>query len=202
MNLIQKLQKLTGLILAVPLLVMAITGLFLIPQPKSVSTGNIIELKKYPITRKFTIIPHSFWQSYSVLRTVLGYHLIVKTDTGYVNLDPVTFEKKNKPNEEFLRALVNDALSINRHKFGTVVKTDGVNFVTNTGFKLKLDWNKLEIIRKTRPRTFRNLLLRIHRFEWTGDKQIDRGLIFATGLLAMIFSLLTIWSLFTTKRKK
>ena len=202
MKLLQKLFKVIGFVLALPLIVWALTGLLLIPQPSNNSLQTTIGVKQYPIIKKFTIIPHAFWQSYSVIRTVLGYHLIVKTDTGYIHLDPITFEKKNKPNEEFLKALVNDALSKKRNEYGTVVKMDGNNFTTNTGLKLTLNWNKLEIIREGRPHTFRNALLQIHRFEWTGDPKIDRALLFAGGLLALIYGVLTFWILFKKKKIK
>ncbi len=201
MKLIEKLHKIIGIILALPFIVWALTGLLLIPQTHSLQNQYQIKVKQYPIIKKFTIVPHAFWQSYTVIRSVLGYHLIVKTDTGYVHLDPVTFENKNKPNAEFLKALINDALSPKRKDYGTVVKTDGNSFVTTTGLKLKLNWNKLEITIENKPHTFRNTLLQIHRFEWTGDEQIDRALLFAGGLLAFFEGVLTLWLLFKRKKK-
>jgi hypothetical protein len=110
-----------------------------------------------------------------LVRTILGTHLLVRTDAGWQQLDPRTGRERPSPSADEVRRLVADAIAGNE-RYGQVRSVDGDTVRTTTGVVITLDWDRLSLSQRG-PDTDRiDALYRIHYLQWTGIPAVDKVL--------------------------
>lgn len=187
---VRSLHRLIGLILLVPFFGWAITGLVFFFKPGYAAAYDLLQIKTYPLAGAPAVVPNPEWQEIRYLRTVLGDHVLVKTDHGWLNLDPKTKEPRGVPKETEISALMKDAFSANPARYGEVTSVAGDTITTSTGVVVKLDWARLSLQQKGRDTDRIDWLYRIHYLQWTGMKNVDKVLGFTGLTLVMILTTL------------
>jgi hypothetical protein len=179
------LHRRIGIVLLLPFFGWAITGLIFFIKPGYAGAYEILTPKTYPLNPAVTVAPDPAWQEVRYFRTVLGDHLIARTDKGWVHLDPGNRQPRSAPTEAGIRLLLNDAFSANPARYGQISEVAGDTVKTNTGVEVAIDWNRMSLRQKGRDTERIDLLYRIHYLQWTGVKALDRILGF-TGLALVI----------------
>lgn len=130
------------------------------------------------------------WKEVRWLRSVLGPHLLVRRDDGWVQLDPQTFTERPWPPDEDLRLLVTDAMSQNPERYGKLATFDGRHMTTDTGVQITFDWDTLSYTQQGRDTRGIDRVYRIHYLEWTGIAAVDKVL-GVGGLLLLMYMTVT-----------
>lgn len=182
----------------VPFFCWAITGLVFFIKPGYEGAYDLLTPKTYPVNTQLTIRPEPGWLELRSLRTILGDHLLVRTKSGWSNLDPATNQPKNPPGEEDLRKLITDAFSSNPQRYGDIAAINGNTITTTTGVEVTFDWNRMSLQQKGKDTDRIDLLYRIHYLQWTGFKSFDR-IVGLTGI-ALVLLLTTFGAWLAFKR--
>src|SRR4029079_12678348 len=93
-------HRVVVIILLLPFFGWAITGLVFFIKPGYAGAYEILNPKTYPLNEDISISPAPGWLEFRCFRTVLGSHLIVRTNVGWSHLDPKTLEPKGAPTNE------------------------------------------------------------------------------------------------------
>jgi len=182
---IRILHRVTGLVMLLPLLGWAATGLVFFLKPGYEGAYEMLSVRTYPLTRRYEITPGTDWTEARIVRTRLGDHLLVKASSGRLHLDPETMRPRPEPSEGDVRELLKDAFSANPARYGDPVTVSKGVIMTSTGVEVGLDWMMLSL-RQKGPDTERiDTLYRIHYLQWTGVKWFDRALGLA-GLVLLV----------------
>lgn len=169
-----------------------VTGLIFFLKPGYQSAYEQLAIKTYPLQRAFTIPAKNHWREARLIKSVLGYHLIVKTDTGTKHLDPLTLAPLPKPERQQLVQLLTDAFSINPSRYGKIESITGDNIVTSTGVNVTLYWDTMRLSQQGNDTKLINYIYQIHYLQWTPFKGFNQviGIIgLALLLLLTIFGL-------------
>lgn len=165
----------------------AVTGIVFFTKPGYGAAYDALAVKAYPLERPLTVQPDPAWREVRYLRTILGPHLIVRTASGWVQLNPETLQPSAPPAPDDVRRLIADAFSANPDRYGRIVRLDGAVATTDTGAVITFDWNRLGLQQRGRDTDRIDLLYRVHYLQWTGQKTIDKvlGLAGLTLLIAL-----------------
>jgi len=181
----RKLHKLIGLTLVLPMLGWTLTGLVFFIKPGYQGAYEQLSVKRHPLSQVLTVTPKKNWQEVRLVNTVLGAHLLVRSSHKVKHLDPVSLLDKPAPTNLQFKALLNDAFSDNKARYGDIVRVDGLSAQTSTGVKVTLDWHTLTLSQTGQDTELINLLYQVHYLQWTPFKGINQVLgIF--GLLLLI----------------
>jgi hypothetical protein len=172
--LLRKAHRIIGIVLLIPFLAWALTGLIFFLKPGYQGAYEMIAPKTYPLVDQLPIKVQADWLEVRVVRTVLGNHLLVRKNDGWINLDPVTLHPRSGPTEAELGTLLKDAFASNSPRYGEIVSVSGNTATTNTGVEVSLDWNRMSLQQKGKDTDRIDLLYRIHYLQWTGVKSVDR----------------------------
>jgi len=157
--------------------------------------------KQYPISSQVVIPTNQDWQEIRVVKTILGEHLLVKQKGNWQQLDPDTLAPVAFPDEEDLKKLVTDAISLNTERYGNIKAVNGKHLSTDTGANIELNWETLSFTQEGKDTRIINRIYSIHYLEWTGIAAIDKFLgVF--GLILMIVITYTGFRLATGLDKK
>jgi hypothetical protein len=170
----RKLHKLIGLILVLPMLGWTFTGLVFFIKPGYQGAYEQLSVKTYPLSQPITIVPQDNWQEVSVVKTVLGDHLIVKANNKSQHLDPTTLLAMPEPTTLQLKTLLNDAFTDNQARYGDIISTDGLSAKTNTGVEIVLNWSSLRLSQQGQDTQLINLLYQVHYLQWTPFKELNQ----------------------------
>lgn len=174
--LIRKLHRVIGMIMVLPFLGWAVTGIVFFLKPGYAGAYESLQVKTYPLNAPLTIAPDPSWQEVKYLKTVLGLHLLVRTAQGWQQLDPATMTLRAKPTESELRLLLSDAFTTNSSRYGEIREALPDSVITSTNVRISLDWNRLSLQQRG-PDTRRiDWLYKIHYLQWTGVKAVDEVL--------------------------
>jgi hypothetical protein len=130
------------------------------------------------------------------VRTILGNHLIVRTDAGWSQLNPTTYQLRQQPTPDELKLLVKDALVTNPNRYGEVVSIAGNRITTTTGVEITLNWDTLSFQQRGKDTDRIDLLYKIHYLQWTGVKSVDKVLGLLGITLVMVLTTLGAWLAF------
>jgi uncharacterized iron-regulated membrane protein len=181
----RKLHKLIGLTLVLPMLGWTLTGLVFFIKPGYQGAYEQLSVKNHPLSQVLTVTPKKNWQEVRLVNTILGAHLLVKSSHKVEHLDPVSLLDKPAPTKSQFKALLNDAFSDNKARYGDIEHIDGLSAQTSTGVKVTLDWQTLKLNQTGQDTQLINLLYQVHYLQWTPFKGINQVLgIF--GLLLLI----------------
>jgi hypothetical protein len=172
-------------ILILPFFGWALTGFVFFIKPGYAGAYEILKIKTYNLVGSPTVTPDPEWHEFRYLRTTLGDHLLVRTDSGWQHLDPITKLPKAKPSEAELRTLLKDAFSLNPQRYGEIVNIADSTARTNTGVEINLDWSTLTLQQRGNDTAWIDLLYKIHYLQWTGFKSVDKAIGFV-GLILVI----------------
>ena len=173
-----------------PLIGWAVTGAFFFLKPGYSGAYEALPVKSYPFESEIKVTPDPAWLEVRLVRTILGEHLLARTSRGWLTYDPRTVQLRNDPSTDEIRALVNDAISMNPARYGTIVSIDGSTLMTDTGIRIDLDWNRLALSQRGADTDRIDALYRIHYLQWTGVKPVDQVLGALGLMLVLALSLL------------
>jgi hypothetical protein len=186
----RKLHRIIGIALLLPFFGWAITGLLFFIKPGYAGAYEILNPKTYPLNEDISISPAPGWLEFRCFRTVLGSHLIVRTNVGWSHLDPKTLQPKGAPTDEEIKRLLTDAFSANPQRYGNISTISGNSVKTDTGVEITVDWDRLGFQQRGKDTDRIDLLYRVHYLQWTGITGIDRPLGFIGLVLVIALTLL------------
>jgi hypothetical protein len=185
---LRKLHKIVGFGLTIPLLAWALTGIVFLTKPGYDSAYERLSLKTYPLEKSVVLNPPGQWHQARLLKTVLGYHLLLERGTESVHVDPITLQKKDIPTGDDLMRLITDAIGQNSARYGTIISVSGQQVITSTDVTLSLKWHDLTISQSGKDTRLLNTLYKIHYLQWWGD--VNFNTLF--GALGIAFLLLLV----------
>ena len=193
---IRSVHRIIGILLFIPFFGWALTGLVFFIKPGYEGAYEMLALKTYPMTVGLTITSEPEWLELRYLRTILGDHLLVRTKSSWIQLDPTTKRQRSLPSEEDLRKLLKDAFTVNPQRYGDISTINGTSATTNTGVEVSVDWNRMSLQQKGRDTDRINRLYRIHYLQWTGVKSIDHVVGIVGIALVLVLTSLGGWLVF------
>ena len=158
----------------------AITGAVFFIKPGYSGAYELLQVRTYPLDDNLPVRIQA-WREARLVKTILGTHLLARTDAGWRNLDPATLRIAPVPPPEKLRLLFEDAFTANQDRYGHVASQTDAAARTTTGVAVTLDWNRLALQQRGRDTDRIDALYRIHYLQWTGYKALDKIL----GLLGL-----------------
>ena len=168
------LHRVIGIVLLIPFVCWAITGLIFFVKPGYAGAYEVLTPKLYPINNQLLITQDPNWLEVRYLRTILGDHLLVRTESGWMNMNPNDKRPRLAPTEDETRRLVQDAFSLNPKRYGQIVSVNGNTVTTETGVVITVDWDRMSLQQTGNDTKWIDTLYRIHYLQWTGIKSIDR----------------------------
>src|SRR5262245_56814510 len=172
-----------------PLAGWAVTGAIFFVKPGYAGAYEQLAIRTYPLDDNLPVRIQA-WREARLVKTILGTHLLARTDAGWRNLDPATLRVEPVPPQEKLRLLFEDAFSANPDRYGHVATQADLTAHTTTGVDVTLDWNRLSVQQRGRDTARIDALYRIHYLQWTGVGFLDKILgvigLLAIGLLAYL----------------
>ena len=173
---VRRLHRILGIVMLLPFVGWAITGIVFFTKPGYGAAYDALAVTTYPLERPLTVQPDPAWREVRYLRTILGAHLIVRTATGWVHLNPVTLQPAPLPPDEEVKRLLADAFIASPVRYGRILRLDGGVATTDTGAVITVDWNRLALQQRGRDTDRIDLLYKVHYLQWTGQKSVDKVL--------------------------
>jgi uncharacterized iron-regulated membrane protein len=170
----RKVHRVIGIILLIPFVGWAITGLVFFIKPGYTGAYEVLSPRFYPINKQLLLTEDPNWLEVRYLRTILGEHLLVRTDSGWMNLSPNDKRPRSAATDDETRRLVQDAFSLNPKRYGQIVSFNGNTVTTDTGVVVTIDWNRMSLQQTGKDTKWIDSLYRIHYLQWTGVRSIDR----------------------------
>ena len=159
-----------------PLIGWAVTGAAFFLKPGYAGAFETLPVKTYPFETEIKVTPDPAWLEVRLVKTILGEHLLARTSRGWLHYDPRGLQLRSEPSTDEVRALVNDAISINPGRYGAIVSVESSNVVTDKGIRIDLDWNRLTLGQRGTDTDRIDALYKIHYLQWTGIKSVDQVL--------------------------
>lgn len=185
---VRRLHRIIGIAMLLPFVGWAITGFIFFVKPGYADAYESLAVKTYPLEQPLTIAPRPEWRELRVVRTILGTHLLARTDSGWAHLDSATLRPAAPPDDAKMRTLMGDTLADNAARYGRVVSVQGTSVETDTGARVTLDWNRLQLQQRGRDTDRIDALYRVHYLQWTGVASVDRILGFVGLTLLLVLT--------------
>jgi hypothetical protein len=171
----------------------AITGFIFFLKPGYSGAYEVLSPKTYPLTGASSISPPSNWLEYRYFRTVLGDHLIARTDKGWLHFNPAEMKQRSEPTPSEIAILLKDAFTANPQRYGDISSISGHTAQTNTGVEIILDWDRLSFQQRGKDTERIDRLYKIHYLQWTGIKTVDQALGLIGLTLVLVLTGLGAW---------
>jgi hypothetical protein len=178
---VRRAHRILGLVLLLPLLGWAATGLVFFLKPGYADAYGSLRAVQYPLDGLAPpALPAGALEARWV-RTVLGEHLLVRLPSGFEHLD-AHGKPLPLPDEAGLRRLLGDAIREDAARYGAIESVErseadaSATARTTTGAVLDLDWTTLSLRQTGRDTRRIDALYRIHYLQWTGIASLDRVL--------------------------
>lgn len=184
------LHRILGLVMLLPLIGWAITGSIFFLKPGYAGAYDLPQVKTYPLETNVAIAPDRSWLEFRYVKTVLGEHLLARTEQGWQHLDPRSLQPKPAPTEDEIRALISDAVTTNPSRYAHIASIKGNTATTDMGVRVTVDWNRLALAQRGADTDRIDFLYKIHYLQWTGVAIVDKALGVLGIALVMILSLL------------
>ena len=178
----RKIHRYVGLFMLAPLLAWSLTGFIFFIKPGYESAYETLKLKTYPLEQGVAIPSGASWQEAHLVKSILGSHLLVKTDNNSLHLNPQTFEELPMPNPAQLERLFSDTVAQNTERYGGIKSVEGNVAYTTTGIEVELNWLNLTFSQRGRDREIINMFYKIHYLQWTPWPTVNQVL----GILGLV----------------
>lgn len=186
----RRLHKTIGLILLLPFFGWTVTGLIFYLKPGYADAYDLLVPRTYPLDTAVVLPSVSGWHEVRYLKTILGLHMLVRTDSGWQQVHPQTLRRRTVASEEQLRQLVADAFTANAQRYGHIARIAGDTVWTDTRVEVILDWNSLSFQQRGKDTDRIDLFYKIHYLQWTGVRTLDRVVGLAGVLLVIALAVL------------
>lgn len=197
----KSIHKFIGVVLAIPLVAWSLTGIVFLVKPGYDDAYRLLNVKTYPLEQAFEIGPSGDWREVRLLRTVLGYHLLVAGANNTAHLDPVSVQPKEMPPAADVKRLVEDAIGSNSERYGKLVSVSGNKVDTSTGVEITLNWRNLSLTQSGRDTQLIDNLYKVHYLQWLGRPLPDTILGVIGIVLLLCLTALGLIGLVGSKRK-
>lgn len=181
-------HRVIGLVMLLPLTGWAITGAVFFLKPGYEGAYELLPVKTYPLEANINVPADPSWLEVRLLKTIIGEHLLVRTTSGWLHLEPFTMRPQTEPSAEDIHALVTDAFSANPARYGQISTIEGTTVATDTGIRIELDWSRLALTQRGKDTDRIDLLYKIHYLQWTGVKGLDKVLGTLGVILVLVLS--------------
>lgn len=183
MTVARRTHRILGLVMLLPICAWALTGFVFFVKPGYGPAYGGLRVHAYPLEGASMPALRPDWLEVKMVRTVLGNHLIARTENGPVQLDPVTLVVRELPDEDAIRRLIAEAIAPEHDRYGEIARvvrnagdSPSAEIETTTGVKIDLDWSTLGMQQSGRDTRRIDALYRVHYLQWTGFKTLDRVL--------------------------
>lgn len=178
-------HRIIGIVLLLPLLGWAVTGAIFFIKPGYGGAYEALAVKTYPLDGGEAIRPQAGWREARMVKTILGTHLLARTEAGWRNLDPASLQPAPIPGGETMQRLLQDAFTANPDRYGKIVRLVDRTVTTDTGVEVVLDWNRLSLQQKGKDTARIDAIYKVHYLQWTGNKTVDK-VVGAVGLILLV----------------
>src|SRR6476620_3873136 len=158
----RSVHRVIGIVLLIPFVCWAITGLVFFVKPGYSGAYEVLTPRWYLINKPIVISEEPNWLEVRYLRTILGDHLLVRTESGWMNLNPNDKRPRPTATDEETRKLVQDAFSSNLQRYGQIVSINGNSVTTSTGVVVTIDWNRMSLQQTGNDTKWIDRLYRVH----------------------------------------
>jgi hypothetical protein len=157
-----------------PLVLWAVTGFIFLTKPGYEQAYEQLSPMLYAFDQ--TVQPNcsNSCTEMRLLKTVLGYHLLVRDEGSWKHLDPFTSEIKAPPTPAEITALVRDAINFSTERYGSITAVNENKIFTDTGVVITLDWNSLTLRQEGPDTRLIDTLYRVHYLQWFGSPALNR----------------------------
>lgn len=196
-----KQHRWIGIVLLLPFVAWSLTGIFFLVRPGYAEAYERVPVWQYSLPASISVAPNPEWKEIRLFRSILGDHLIVQDDSGWLHLHADTLEEWPLPDEEDLSLLLEDAFQFNSDRYGNLVSVSGNTAHTDTGVELNISWPTLSISQDGRDSRWIDKIYQIHYLQWTTISWLDQ-ILGVGGLLLLILMTYTGARMVITTRAK
>ncbi|WP_019529632.1 hypothetical protein [Dasania marina] len=190
---LKKYHRRIGLVMLIPLCLWAATGVFFSIKPGYQGAYQKLYVATYPLAHSVTLSSQADWQELRRLKTILGEHLLVKTNNQWQQLHTHNQQPWPAATPAQVQQLIADALRSDPQRYGNINTVDGYQATTTTGVNITLDWHTLGLKQRGQDTEFIAKLYKLHYLQWSNNAFIN-GLLETIGLsLLIILTLLGAW---------
>ncbi|WP_448567690.1 hypothetical protein [Thalassotalea ganghwensis] len=185
----RRLHRIFGLTLLLPMIGWALTGVVFFIKPGYQGAYEMLKFEPYPLDRTFTIVPQAQWLEFRLVKSVIGYHLLVKTEQGSLHLEPQSLQPLPIPELGRLTALFESAIAKNPERYGSIEQINDTTAITTTGINIELNWPRLSFSQHGIDKRIINTLYKIHYLQWTPWSAVNQvlGILGLALLMALSF---------------
>ena len=151
----------------VPLLAWATTGVVFLTKPGYDEAYEKLSIKTYQLDPGQYVSTRKDWQEVRLVQSILGVHLLARTDGGFRQYDPKTHLPSRAPTERQIAQLITDAIQMNPDRYGAIERIEGFKATTTTGIEIQLDWDQMKLSQRGTDRKIIETLYKIHYLQWT-----------------------------------
>lgn len=180
-----RLHRIVGILLLCPLITWCITGTIFLIQPGYGSAYEALKVRHYPLDSLIEIPANPQWQEVRLLRTVLGTHLIVKTDEKNLHLDALSGQPFTAIDDVQKQQIIADAIAENSARYGEILSVEDGLYTTTTGIEIRSNWDTLSLQQYGNDTRWIDRLYSAHYLQWTGNDFLDK-ILGVFGLLLLI----------------
>lgn len=182
----RKLHRLLGVVLLLPMLGWLLTAMVFFIKPGYAGAYALLTPRAHALESAAHVESEPQWLEYRVLRTVLGEHVLARTEAGWRHVS-LNGQPDSQPGEDSLRRLVTDAMQQDRARYGSIARVEDGVVHTDTGVRITLDWSTLSLRQQGQDTAWIDRLYRIHYLQWTGQSTFDLLLgVLGLSLLALL----------------
>ncbi len=181
----RKLHRWIGVILLLPMLGWLLTALVFFIKPGYAGAYALLTPRTYALGAT-AVVPQPHWLEYRVLRTLLGEHVLARTEAGWMHAS-LNGQPAPQLEDDALRRLVADAMQQDPARYGSIASVEDGVVHTDTGVRITLDWSTLSLRQHGQDTDWIDRLYRIHYLQWTGQSTLDLLLgVLGLSLLALL----------------
>jgi PepSY-associated transmembrane protein len=184
------LHRIIGLVMLLPLIGWAVTGSIFFLKPGYAGAYDTPQVKTYPLETNVALEIDRSWLEFRYVKTILGEHLLARTEQGWQHLDPHSLQPKPAPTEDEIRALIADAVTTNPSRYEHIASVKGNTATTDTNVRVTIDWNRLALAQRGADTERIDFFYKIHYLQLTGVATVDKALGALAIALVLILSVL------------
>ncbi|MGJ8687923.1 MAG: PepSY domain-containing protein [Gammaproteobacteria bacterium] len=196
-----RLHRIVGILLLCPLITWCITGTIFLIQPGYGSAYEALNVRHYPLDSLIEIPANPQWQEVRVLRTVLGTHLLVKTDETNLHLNALNGQPFTAVDDAQKQQLIADTIADKPARYGEISSVEDGLYTTTTGIEISLNWDTLSLRQYGNDTRWIDRLYQVHYLQWTGNDLLDKVLGVLGLLLLVAISITGSMMIFKTRTR-